>query len=329
MKKIPGWFYLVAIATLAHFASTLYSVAGKNPLEATALAIVLGLLLRQFSLVPKSCEAGIKESEKALLWGIVLLGVSLNFNTIISSGTSMLIVVMTTMVFGFLIISLFGRLFGLSSNLSLLLAVGTTICGGSAIAVTAPIIKAKEEETSYAIGTITLWGVLAIFIYPYIARLFEVSNFNFGLFAGSAIHSTPQVVGAGFIYSELSGQTATTVKLIRNCFMAPLALFIAFWYQRKEKAMSGTKVNYAKAFPWFLFGFFITAALNTWGILPTNIISSITNIAKFLIIISMVGIGLSVNFSSFKGIGFRPLIVGFIGALVVAGISIATISWNK
>src|SRR5205807_895270 len=127
-----------------------------------------------------------------------------------------------------------------------LLAVGTCICGGTAIALVAPLIRAKEEETSYAVAVIALWGVAAILIYPLGAHELGVSNEDFGLFAGTAIHSTPQVVGAGIVYSEESGKIATAVKLVRNCFMAPLAMLIALWFATQQvRDEAGPKVNFA------------------------------------------------------------------------------------
>ncbi len=322
IKFLPGWIYLAVITLAAHFSSTLVAVGGKHPLEATALAILFGMLLKHFGYVSDKASAGIKHGDKALLVGIVLLGASLDFNTLVASGTQMITIVIATMLVGFIAISLLGRLFGLSPNLSLLLAVGTTICGGTAIAVTAPLIKAKEEETSYAIGTITLWGVLAIFLYPFIAHQFSTTEYDFGLFAGAAIHSTPQVVGAAFIYSELSGKIATTIKLIRNCFIAPFSLLISFWYQRKTLKSNPGSVSMnqdlSKSFPWFLFGFFIMAGINSAGFFTEAHVSTLTSLAKWLILISMAAIGLSVDILAFKKIGVRPLIVGFLGALVVA-----------
>jgi len=221
-----------------------------------------------------------------------------------------------------------GRLFRLSPTLSTLLSVGTTICGGSAIAITAPLIKAKEEETSYAIGTITLWGLAAILFYPKIAQALGVGDIAFGVFAGTAIHATPQVVGAGFIFSDLAGKTATAVKLVRNCFMAPLAFLIAAWFARtniQEAAQAKRKVSWVKAFPWFLFGYFLMAGLNTAGYFSARGISGLAWLGRFLIVISMAGIGLNTAFSAFQQIGIKPLLLGFLGALVVAGVSIVLI----
>jgi uncharacterized integral membrane protein (TIGR00698 family) len=331
MKKefLPGWILMLVVALIATSLSKLVEVGGKHPIEAVVIAIILGILLRNLGLVPKICLPGIKAFEKILILGIVLIGASLNFKNFSSQGLHMLAIIVVTMAVSFFIIYILGKVFKLPTALAVLLSVGTTICGGSAIAVTAPLIKAKEEETSYAIGTIALWGLIAIIFYPKIAQLLGVTDVNFGVFAGTAIHSTPQVVGAGFIFSDLAGKTATAVKLVRNCFMVPLAFLIAVWYTRNvltSRKSEGTHINVAKAFPWFLFGYFIMAGMNTLGYLTAEGVKAFNSGGRFLILLGLAGIGLNTVFSSFKTVGIKPLIVGFIGSLVVAGCSILMIT---
>lgn len=331
MKKefLPGWILMLIVALIATSLSKLVEVGGKHPIEAVVIAIILGILLRNLGLVPKICFPGIKAFEKILILGIVLIGASLNFKNFSSQGLHMLAIIVVTMAISFFVIYILGKVFKLPTALAVLLSVGTTICGGSAIAVTAPLIKAKEEETSYAIGTIALWGLIAIIFYPKIAQLLGVTDVNFGVFAGTAIHSTPQVVGAGFIFSDLAGKTATAVKLVRNCFMVPLAFLIAVWYTRNvltSRKSEGTHINVAKAFPWFLFGYFIMAGMNTLGYLTAEGVKAFNSAGRFLILLGLAGIGLNTVFSSFKTVGIKPLIVGFIGSLVVAGCSILMIT---
>jgi uncharacterized integral membrane protein (TIGR00698 family) len=286
------------------------------------------LLGRNMGFVSGLFYPGIRQFEKFLIWGVILIGATLNFKDIGSQGPRMLAIILATMAISYFAVYGLGRLFKLSATLSTLLSVGTTICGGSAIAVTAPLIKAKEEETSYAIGTITLWGLAAILFYPKIAQAIGAGEIAFGVFAGTAIHATPQVVGAGFIFSDFAGKTATAVKLVRNCFMAPLAFLIAAWFTKanlKEAAQEKGKVHWAKAFPWFLFGYFIMAGLNTAGYLSAKGVAGLTSLGRSLIVISMAGIGLNTAFGAFKKVGLKPLLVGLLGAIVVASCSIAMI----
>jgi uncharacterized integral membrane protein (TIGR00698 family) len=325
---LPGWGLMLLVGLVSNALSRLVVVGGKHPVEAVVVAIVLGILVRNLGLVPKVCLPGIKAFEKVLILGIVLIGASLDFRTIASQGLNILLIVLVTMTVSYFVIYFLGRLFRLPPGLAVLLSVGTTICGGSAIAVTAPLIRAREEETSYAIGTIALWGLIAILFYPKLAQLLGVSDFTFGVFAGTAIHSTPQVVGAGFIFSDLAGKTATAVKLVRNCFMVPVAFIIAVWYSGRALAAgqsTGERIDIARAFPWFLFGYFIMAGLNTWGFFTPQGVASFNTAGRFLILLGLAGIGLNTVFSSFRTVGLKPLLVGLLGSLVVAATSIVMI----
>ncbi|MCB0335360.1 MAG: putative sulfate exporter family transporter, partial [Bdellovibrionales bacterium] len=269
-QRLPGWVFIAILSMLASTTSGLIELGGKHPIEAAVIAIVSGMLLRQLQLIPQVAWPGVKAFEKPLILGIVLIGASLNFQTLASQGSAIFLVVLATMTIGLLVVYYLGRLFQLSNCLALLLAIGTTICGGTAIAICAPLLRAKETETSYAIATIALWGLVAILLYPYLGHTFGASELEFGIFAGTAIHSTPQVVGAGFIYSDLAGKTATAVKLVRNCFIAPVAVLAAF-IGAQQTSLAGsqvTKQDILKAFPWFLFGYFILAGLNTANCLP-------------------------------------------------------------
>ena len=328
MKYLPGWILMLGVGTMSILLSNLVVIGGKNPIEAAVIAILIGILIRNSGILPKVFHPGIQAFEKILILGIVLIGASLNFRNFGSQGINMLVIILTTMIISFFAIYFLGKTFNLPTALAVLLSVGTTICGGSAIAVTAPLIKAREEETSYAIGTIALWGFIAILLYPKIAQLLGITDIDFGVFAGTAIHSTPQVVGAGFIFSDLAGKTATAVKLVRNCFMVPLAFFIAMWYANnilKIKKNEGTRVNVVRAFPWFLFGYFLMAGLNTQGYFSPEGVKAFNTAGRFLILLGLSGIGLNTVFASFKKVGLRPLVVGFMGALIVAGCSILMI----
>lgn len=332
MKKemLPGLCLMLLLALLGKFISGLVEVGGGCPIEPAIVTIVVGVLLRNLKLIPAIFDAGIGAFEKPLILGIILYGARLNFSEMLAQGPWILMTIVVTMAVGFIAIYLLARVFKLPPRLAVLLGVGTTICGGSAIAVTAPIIQAKEEETSYAITTIALWGLVAILAYPLLAHLLNVTDQAFGIFAGTAIHSTPQVVGAASIYSDKAGQVATAVKLVRNCFMVPMAFLVAVWYTRSKLADSsgsGQKINAAKAFPWFLFGFFIMAVLGSKGFFTAEGLAWFDSAAKWLIVMGLAGIGLNTRLASFRTLGAKPLIVGLIGSLIVAAVSI-TLIWS-
>jgi len=328
LSYLPGWALMCVLSLLAMGLSHLVVIGGNHPLEASALAVIFGIILRNAWKLPVPCIAGVKAAEKLLVFGIVLMGFGLNYQKVFKGSGEMLTVILVTMSVGFVSIYLLSRWAKLSEKLGTLLAVGTCICGGTAIALVAPLIKAKEEETSYSVAVIALLGVAAVLIYPPVAKSMGVTNQEFGLFAGTAIHSTPQVVGAGFIFSDAAGELATAVKLIRNCFMAPMALLLALWFSRQLAQGDKSKVSFAKAFPWFLFAYFFTSWLGTNGHISADLYKQYFEpTGKFLILLGMAGVGLNTDLGSLRRVGLMPLVIGLIGALVVAAVSAGMIAW--
>ena len=333
---IPGWLLMLVVAIISQIISIAIVVGKSHPVEAIVIAIVLGIVLRNVGLVPKMCYQGISKFETVLVWGIALLGASLTLE-ILRIEPYALVVLGVTMFVSFWLIYFFTKKIGFGEKLGILLAVGTTICGGTAIAITSPLIEAKQEETGYALATIAIWGLIALFIYPYIARLLNFSQAVFGVWVSTAIHSTPQVVGAGYIYGEKAGQIATMVKLTRNVFMIPLAFAIAVWYLKKKISL-GSKIKgeltgeinrwgvIAKSFPWFLFGYVVMAFLRGFGFFSPLGVHRFTVAGKFLILMGMAGIGLNTDFKKMIKIGARPFIAGFIASVIVAIISLAMIA---
>ncbi|MFO0813230.1 MAG: putative sulfate exporter family transporter [Gemmatales bacterium] len=332
---LPGWALMIVLSLLAMGISNLVVIEKSGtvsqPLEASALVVVLGIILRNAWKLPTQCVAGVKASEKLLVLGIVVMGFGLNYQKVFGESTDILTLIIVTMSIGFFSIYLLSQWFKLSQKLGVLLSVGTCICGGTAIALVAPLIKAKEEETSYSVAVIALWGVAAVLLYPLVGQWLGVSSHDFGLFAGSAIHSTPQVVGAGFSFDQEAGKLATAVKLVRNCFMAPIALLLALWFTRQsaqESSSSGSKLNFAKAFPWFLFAYFFTSWLGTQDYVSKETFKLYLEPAgKFLILVGMAGVGLNTDLGSLRRVGWMPLVVGMIGAAIVAAVSAAMIYW--
>lgn len=325
---LPGWALMVVLSLIAMGISKLVVIGGKEPLEASALVVVLGIILRNGWRLPQDCVAGVKAAEKLLVLGIVLMGFGLNYQKVFKESGDILTLILVTMSVGFVAIYLLSRWAKLSEKLGALLAVGTCICGGTAIALVAPLIKAKEEETSYSVAVIALWGVAAVLLYPLVARSLGVTDHDFGLFAGTAIHSTPQVVGAGHIFSKEAGDLATAVKLVRNCFMAPLALLLALWFSRQLVQGEKTKVSFAKAFPWFLFAYFLTSWIGTQGYVTEDFYKQyLEPVGKFLILLGMAGVGLNTDLGSLRRVGLMPLVIGLVGAAIVAGVSAGMIGW--
>ncbi len=322
---LASWIIMAVIGYISIWISRLVVVRGTHPLEAIVVGVIIGALIRNLNLIPSRWKPYLKKFETPLLWGVVLLGAGFTIEIARAEPLS-LIVILVTMSVGFWFVYLLGRSVGLPPKLSSLLSVGTTICGGTAIAITAPLIKAKEEETSYAVSVIVIAAFILLIGLPYCGRLLHMPEVAFGVWAGSAVHNTPQTIGTGYVYGETSGQVATMVKLTRNMFMILLAFLMAIWYHaQKTGERKLGKREMLKAFPWFLFGYVGIAVLKLLGFFTPEGIAYFVKAGKFLILMGMVGIGFGTNFRDMKRLGPKPLVVGILGAFVVTLVSLGMV----
>lgn len=314
---------------------------GRHPLEPVMLAIIFGLVLGNVWALPKNLHPGIKASAKKLLpLGIILLGARLNFLDVVRLGSVGVWISCVEVALALGLMWVLTRQLKLSSKMGTLLGVGTAICGGSAIVATAPVIEAEEGEVVFSVATVTLLGLIGMFLLPIAGHVLELGSQAFGVWAGLAIHQTPQVVAAGFSYGEAAGETATIVKMARVCMLAPIVFVIGVVYARsKARSQEGgsrKQVNYFALFPKFVFGFLALALLRTLGWLPDFTVHlphaagvghiegnfSMTDAtrwgANFCIVMSMAGVGLETKFAAMKQSGLRPFVAAAISAVVIA-----------
>jgi uncharacterized integral membrane protein (TIGR00698 family) len=237
------------------------------------------------------------------------------------------VIICMATVLGFVL--LVGHVLKLPRRLVLLIGVGTAVCGNSAIIATAPVVKAEEREVSFAVATITIFGTLAVFLYPLLGALLHLSNASFGLWAGVAVNDTSQVVAASAAYSPESRDIATVVKLVRNTLMAPLILLIALWWGRSEPQNADqaehARAGALKAFPLFVLGFLIMALLRTVGVFDVTSARFLDEVAKICILIALAGVGLSTRLGLLRAVGPAPFLVGLGAGALLAGLSLAGI----
>ncbi|NJL94888.1 MAG: putative sulfate exporter family transporter [Anaerolineae bacterium] len=241
-----------------------------------------------------------------------------------------------------------GARLALSPRMSGLVAVGTSICGATAIVATGPAIDAKEEEITYAVANITLFGILAMFLYPFLAHaLFANDPTSAGLFLGTSIHETAQVAGSGLIYAEQYDDdealdVATVTKLVRNVLMAAVIPLMSYLY-RQQTLGSGEqrKINLLSLFPMFILGFLLFAVFRTvgdatldggsaWGIWGQSawddLTATVKLVAEDLLAVAMAGVGLGTSLAQLRGLGLKPFYVGFGAAVVVGALSLSGIA---
>ena len=343
----PGLFLCLAIGVVATELYTLpfppFSIGSpvRHPIDAMLIAIVVGIAVRNLVGVPPAFAAGIKWAVVSLLpIAIVLLGARLDFFDVMrTSATALVISVICVGVALGLTIWLC-RKTGVGQKLGILIGIGTAICGGTAIAVAAPVIEADDSETAFAVTTITIFGLLSVFVFPVLGAAFDMSQLEFGVWAGTSIHATPQVVATGFAYGNEAGDIATIVKLVRVLLLAPVVIGLGAWYARAKRRQQQAHVTrlagWRTLFPPFIFGFVLVALANTLNLLPdftlhleesflwaahdqhVVLAKAVTTLSTFLITISMAGVGLGVHLRGLASAGLRALYVGLFATAVLA-----------
>jgi uncharacterized integral membrane protein (TIGR00698 family) len=226
-----------------------------------------------------------------------------------------------------------GRLLGVPGKLATLIGVGTSVCGNTAISAVAPVIGSRDEETSFAIATNTLFGTLAVFAYPVLGHALGMGDAAFGTWAGTAVNDTSQVVATGFAFSAGAGQLATVVKLTRNMLMGGVIIAMGLLYARGGQGTAGSLGQRVKmSFPPFLLGFLGMCLLNTLGffvwsshVVGRDLTADAQSAAKFLILLALAGVGLGTRLDAMRRIGMRPFWVGLATALVTSGASYALV----
>ncbi|MCE5261976.1 MAG: YeiH family protein [Deltaproteobacteria bacterium] len=332
MKYIPGFALVIIISMLARFIQGQLTVNGKEVVSAVAIAIILGVLTRNLIGMPESCRPGANFAVKRLLRvGIALMGAQLSLGQVLKTGASSVLIVATCIVLAILVVRFVSIRMGMSDRLGTLLGVGTSICGVSAIVATAPAIEAKEEETSMAVATITIFGLLAVLFYPLLGMSLGLSDRFFGTWAGTAVNDTSQVVATGLIFSQQAGEIATVVKLTRNLFMAPVIVALSWFYLRRRQAEGemkgeGRGIKLQQAVPLFVLGFVGMAVLNSLGAFPSSIRNGIHNVSQFLIVAALAGVGLETNVVAMRKIGLRPFYAGLCAAIFMAVVSFGLIT---
>ena len=319
---LPGIAVSLALAIPAWFLGRVVPIVG-----APIFAILAGMLL-SFLKRPSFLEGGIGfTGKKGLQYSIILLGFSLDLGVVLKVGLDSLAVMVFTLTAAFVTAYFVGRALKIDSKVKILVGVGTAICGGSAIAATAPVIDADEEEVAYSISTIFLFNIIAVFLFPALGHLMGMSQSAFGLWAGTAINDTSSVVAAAFSYGDGAGRYATIVKLTRTLMIIPVTLVLAFARWRGDEGTSG-HLNLVKIVPWFVLGFLAASLVRTIGVLPTAAGTALPEIGKFGICAAMAAIGLKSNPLKLVRNGVRPILLGLTCWISVAVVSLI-VQWAR
>ncbi|NMO90870.1 putative sulfate exporter family transporter [Actinomycetospora sp. TBRC 11914] len=309
---MPGLALAVVVAGVATAAGTEVPVVG-GPVFGIVLGVLVGAVLHP----GERWRPGLAVAAKPVLQtSIVVLGGTLSLHQVAAVGSSSLPVMLGTLAVALGGAWLVGRLLGIERDTTLLVGVGTAICGASAIAATQSVLRARESTVAYAIGTIFVFNVVAVLAYPPLGHLLGLSPHAFGLWAGTAINDTSSVVAAGYAYGGDGGPYSVVVKLTRSLMIIPVVVAVSFRVSRRRGgAGSGAdpapqRLPWRRLVPLFLVGFVVASALTTVGVVPTSWHPALTVVGTFLITTALSGIGLSLRIADLRCTGVRPLLLG-------------------
>lgn len=351
----PGLLLAGAVAALATVAAGWLgtSLLGfeKSPVSPILATVVLGLILRNAVGLPAKFREGLSWCVKRVLRiGVALLGLRLSLAALGEIGIQAVPVVIGCVLAAIVGVIWLGRLARVPGKMSALVAVGTSICGVSAIVATGPAIDADEDEIGYSVAVITLFGMLALATYPFLAHfLFAGNETQAGLFLGTAIHDTSQVAGAGLIYqlqydSPRTLEIAATTKLVRNLCLGIVVPAMAIVFHRRKggtapRRKGGHWLAWSKWIPGFVIAFVICALVRSLGDLGERpfgvldrenweaVLQFSQRISLACLTVALAAIGLGTSFAQLKELGWKPLAIGFASAFLVGAVSWGLVSW--
>lgn len=325
-NNIKGILLCLVISIPCWFLGKQFEVIGGP-----VFAILAGMIITLFIKDKNTLQAGITfTSKKILQYAVILLGFGLNLSTIAKVGSQSLPIIVSTIATSLVIAFVLCKLLHIPSKISTLVGVGSSICGGSAIAATAPVIGAEDEEVAQAISVIFLFNVIAALIFPTMGKMLGLTDSGFALFAGTAVNDTSSVTAAASAWEGMTGakdvlDSATIVKLTRTLAIIPITLILAFIRTRKEKS-SGSSVSLKKIFPffilWFVAASIITTAATTLFNVDSNVFSIFKTLSKFFIVMAMSAIGLNTNIVKLVKTGGKPIFMGFCCWIGIACVSL-------
>jgi uncharacterized integral membrane protein (TIGR00698 family) len=333
MGLIPGLLLLAAVGYAGKFIEqsiARYTKANHITfpnIEYVLWAIVIGLIISNTIGIPRIFAAGVATYEFWLKAGIVLLGSRFLLGDILRLGGISLLLVAAAITLSFLFMHFLGRSFGLKPKLTSLLAIGSSICGVSAIIAAKPAINADDEDASYAIAAILALGAISLFTFPLIGHSLHLSDKAYGLWAGLAVDNTAEATAAGALYSDAAGKVAVLAKTSRNALIGFVVLgYAIYWASRGQAQAVGNKAAFLWAkFPKFVLGFLLISLLATVGYFSKPQLASLANLSRWAFLLTFAGVGLRTSFRELGKQGWRPFAVGAIGEVFIALVTLVLV----
>lgn len=313
---------MVVAFALAVASTAFATLPGFRVVGPLTVALLAGMSLRAVLGMPAPLVDGIRFSAKTVLrLGIVLMGARLNFSLVAEAGPAILLLDVVIIVVGIVGIRYIARRFGVPAQLAILLAVGTSICGASAVVAAASVTKASEDDTTLAVGLCGILGTAGVLLYVFGAPMLGLSTGAMAILSGSTLHEVAQVMAAAFTWGTEAGDLGTLVKLTRVVLLAPALVVLGL-------ASGGAVTTYSwrePPIPWFVIGFLAMGVLASVGLLPLQATKSMSTASVFLMVTAMAAMGFNTSFQLMRQAGVRVIWAGAAGFLMLAGMSLALI----
>jgi uncharacterized integral membrane protein (TIGR00698 family) len=330
---IPGLLLLAAVGYAGKFIEQSIATYTKSHhitfpnIEYVLWAIVIGLIIANTTGIPRIFQPGVATYEFWLKTGIVLLGSRFLLGDVLHLGGISLLLVAIAITLSFTFMHLIGRAFKLKPKLTSLLAIGSSICGVSAIIAAKPAIDADDEDASYAIAAILALGALSLFTFPLIGHSLHLSDKAYGLWAGLAVDNTAEATAAGALYSDAAGKVAVLAKTTRNALIGFVVLgYALYWSSRGQAQAVGNKAAFLwHKFPKFVLGFLLISLLATVGFFAKPQLTSLANLSRWAFLLTFSGVGLRTGLRELGRQGWRPFAVGAIGEVFIALVTLALV----
>jgi uncharacterized integral membrane protein (TIGR00698 family) len=320
LPLLPGLALTGAIAGTALALREIPYVGLASPM---ILAIGIGIAIQNTSGTPAAAKAGITFSMRSILrFAIILLGLQLTAAELLEVGGIGFAVIAATLLATFIFTTWLGRAMGIDRRLVELIAAGTSICGASAVIATNTVTRAPDEDVAYAVACVTIFGSIAMFVYPLLGSVLQLDPHHFGLWAGASIHEIAQVVAATFQQSRDAGEFGTVAKLARVMMLAPVVITLGLLATQRARAIGAESGSAKVPMPWFAFGFVAMVILNSLVDVPHAAMSLIIPITTFLLTMALAAMGLETNIQKLRAKGLRPLLLGAAAFLFIAGFSL-------
>ncbi len=329
-KNTPGILLCLAIAIPSWFIGTAFPIIGG-----AVIAILAGMILTLIIKNKTALEPGIKfTSKKILQWAVILLGFGMDLNVVLETGKQSLPIIICTIGISLIMAFLINKFIKMPSKVATLIGVGSSICGGSAIAATAPVIDADEEEVAQSISVIFLFNVLAALLFPSFGQLIgfdTTSGDAFGIFAGTAVNDMSSVTATASTWDGMFNlgtatlDKAVTVKMTRTLAIIPITLVLALARAKKQKSNGAGKINFKKIFPFFILFFIGASIITTIAVscgVSADLFDPLKTLSKFLIVMAMAAIGMNTNIVKLVKSGAKPIFLGFCCWISITGVSL-------